>query len=89
VEDEAGKEGAEGAALGGAFLLEKGGPGGGFGTEPAGVGGVVEHVEEGDEAAEGGVVFYSIHDLRNTILASSWWKKLVYFIPDPKKSLFS
>jgi hypothetical protein len=55
VEDEAGKEGAEGAALGEAFLLEKGGPGGGFGTVPAGVGGVVEHVEEGDEAAEGGV----------------------------------
>jgi hypothetical protein len=56
VEDKAGKEGAEGAALGESFLLEKGGPGGGFGMEPAGVGGVVEHVEEGDKAAEGGVV---------------------------------
>jgi hypothetical protein len=55
IEDEAGKEGTEGAALGEAFLLEKGGPGGGFGTEPAGVGGVIEHVEEGGEAAECGV----------------------------------
>jgi hypothetical protein len=55
VEDKAGKEGAEGAALGEAFLLKKGGPGGSFGTEPAGVGGVIEHVEEGDEVAEGGV----------------------------------
>jgi hypothetical protein len=57
VEDKAGKEGAEGAAalLGEPFLLEKGGPGGGFGMEPAGVGGVIEHVKERDEAAEGGV----------------------------------
>ena len=55
MEDEAGKEGAEGAALGEAFILEKGGPGGVFGAEPAGVRGVIEHVEEGEEAAEGGV----------------------------------
>jgi hypothetical protein len=51
VEDEAGKEGAEEAALGEPFLLEKGGPGGGFGMQPAGVGGVVEHIKEGDDAA--------------------------------------
>jgi hypothetical protein len=57
MEDEAGKEGAEGAAFREPldFLLEKKGPSGCFGTEPAGVGGVVEHVKEGDEAAEGGL----------------------------------
>jgi hypothetical protein len=55
VEEEEGKEGAEGASLREPFLLEKGGPSGSFKMEPAGVGGVIEHVEEGDEAAEGGV----------------------------------
>jgi hypothetical protein len=55
MEDEEGKEEAEGTALGEPFFLEKGGPGGDFSTEPAGVGGVVEHVKEGDEVAEGGM----------------------------------
>jgi hypothetical protein len=41
MEDKAGKEGAEGAALGEAFLLGEGGPGGVFGAEPAGVRGVI------------------------------------------------
>jgi hypothetical protein len=56
MEDKAGKEGTEGAALGETFSLEEGSPGGILGMVPANVGRVVEHVKEGEKAGEGGVV---------------------------------
>jgi hypothetical protein len=55
VEDKAGKEGAEGAALGESLTLESVGPGGIFSAVPANVSRVVEHVKEGEEAGEGGM----------------------------------
>ena len=55
VKDEAGEKRTERAALGEAFMLKEGGPGGVGGAVPAGVRGVVKHVKEGEEAGEGGV----------------------------------
>ena len=52
VEDKAAKEGAEGAALGEAFILGEVGPGAVGRDEPAGVGGVVDQVEEGNDLGE-------------------------------------
>ena len=52
VEDKAAKEGAEGAALGKAFVLEDVGPGVVGRDEPAGVGGVVDEVKEGNNLGE-------------------------------------
>jgi hypothetical protein len=55
VEDKTCKEGTEWAALREAFGLEEERPGGGFGTVPACVGRVVEHIKKGKETGEGWV----------------------------------
>ena len=54
VKDKATKEGAKGAALGKAFMLGEVGPGAVRRDEPAGVGGVVDQVEEGEDLGEVG-----------------------------------
>ena len=54
VENKATKEGAKGAALGKAFMLGEVGPGAVRRDEPAGVGGVVDQVEEGEDLGEVG-----------------------------------
>ena len=54
VEDKAAKEGAEGATLSKAFRLGEVGPCAVRADEPAGVGGVVNEVEEGEDLGEVG-----------------------------------